>query len=238
MHANWEIIRNFQSCPARLLAICMNFTLILMISIAYTNVHPQTSSGILCIWHLDCLCYIQNRALLNTLWILHSTGGSGHITVFNTLAISHTKHPTEHRISSWLFAVKKWRGSNRQDFVFIHPPGISHGDFELRMDNVWFFKVLLLFQMEKKTFTGWKRHSCAFVSVMEEHTDPWWPSIILSLIIILRLLIVLIKLSSLALYQILLCSIMMVGPMRLNYYLWTPHAVPSSVCHPSYFHIG
>ena len=45
---------------------------------------------------------------------------------------------------------------------------------------------------------GWKRHSCAFVSVMEEYTGPQRPGIILSLLIILRLLIVRILLSSLA----------------------------------------
>ncbi len=33
---------------------------------------------------------------------------------------------------------KKMRASNRQDFVFISQPGISHGAFQLRMDNVWF----------------------------------------------------------------------------------------------------
>ncbi len=147
------------------------------------------------IWHLDCLCYIQNIALLSTLWILHSTGCSDHITVFNTLAISHTKHPLEQHISCWQFASKKLKGSNRQDFVFIRQPDISHGVFELWMDNLWFCKVLLLFLMESKTDMGWKRHLCAFVSVMEEYTGPQRPGIILSLLIILRLLIV----------QILLC---------------------------------
>ena len=55
------------------------------------------------------------------------------------------------------------------------PPGISHGAFELRMDNVWFCKVLLLFQVESKADSGWKRHSCAFVSVLEEYSGPSRP---------------------------------------------------------------
>ena len=117
------------------------------------------------------LCYflnLQNRGLLETLRKLKSTGGSGHIVIFNTLAIGHTKHPHEQRISSWPFPGKKLRASNRQDFI--RPPGISHGAFQLRMDNVWFCKVLLLFQIESKTDLGWKRHSCAFVSVLEEYT--------------------------------------------------------------------
>ena len=144
---------------------------------------------------LDFLCwlcylfYLQNRALLNTLRKLRSTGGTGHIAIFNTLAIGHTKHTNEQRISSWPFAVKKLRGSNRQDFVFIRPPGISHGAFELRMDNVWFCKVLLLFQIESKTDLDWKKHSCAFVSVMEEYNGPKRPGILLSLLIMFILLI-------------------------------------------------
>ena len=116
---------------------------------------------------------------MNTLRKLRSTGGTGHVVIFNTLAIGHTMHPNEQRISSHPFAVKTLRGSNRQDFVFIRPPGISHGAYELRMDNVWFCKVLLLFEVESKTDLGWKKYSCAFVSVMEEYTGPQRPGILL-----------------------------------------------------------
>jgi hypothetical protein len=88
------------------------------------------------------------QALLDNLRKLSWTGGSGHIARFNTLAIGHNKHANEKRISCWPFAVKKLRGTNHQDFVFIHPPVISHGAFELRIDNNWFCKVLFLFQVE------------------------------------------------------------------------------------------
>ncbi len=54
-------------------------------------------------------------------------------------------------MSSFPFAIKRLRASNRQDFVFIRPPGISHGALQLRMDNVWFCKVLLLFEIESKS---------------------------------------------------------------------------------------
>ena len=53
------------------------------------------------------------------------------------------------------------------------------------MDNVWFCKVLLLFEVESKTDLGWKKHSCVFVSVMEEYKGPKRPGIFLSLLIIL-----------------------------------------------------
>ncbi len=49
-----------------------------------------------------CLFNLQNRGLLDTLGKLKSSGVSGDIVVFNTLAIGHTKHTHEQRISSWL----------------------------------------------------------------------------------------------------------------------------------------
>ena len=43
------------------------------------------------------------------------------------------------------------------------------------MGNLWFCKILLLFQVESKTDLGMKRHSSALVSVMEEYTGPQRP---------------------------------------------------------------
>ncbi len=40
---------------------------------------------------------------------------------------------------------KKIHWTSCQDMVFIRPPGISDGAFQLRMDNIWFCKLLLLF---------------------------------------------------------------------------------------------
>jgi hypothetical protein len=125
--------------------------------------------------HFIVLIEQAHTSALDTRRKLSSTGGRGHIALFNTLAIGHTKHANEQRISCWPFAVKKLRGINRQDFVFIRPPGISHGAFELRLDNIWFCKVLLLFQVESRSDLGWKRHSCTFVSVLEEYTGPRRP---------------------------------------------------------------
>ena len=45
--------------------------------------------------------YLQNRALLDILRKLRSTGGTGHIVIFNILAIGHTKHPNEQHISDF-----------------------------------------------------------------------------------------------------------------------------------------
>ena len=65
------------------------------------------------------------------------------------------------------------------------------------MDNVWFFKILLLFQVESKTDLGLKRHSCAFVSVLEEYTGPWRPGELLILLMILITIILFMLLMSL-----------------------------------------
>jgi hypothetical protein len=116
--------------------------------------------------YLDYLDYLDLLDYLDKYYIgIHALNNSNYIT----LAIGHTKHSGEQRVSSFPFAVKKLRASNRQDFVFIRPPGISHGAFQLRMDNVWFCKVLLLFEIESKSDIGFERHACAFVSVMEEY---------------------------------------------------------------------
>ncbi len=51
------------------------------------------------------------------------------------------------------------------------PPGISDGVFQLRIGNVWFCKLLLLFKIDTKTDAGMKKLDCAFVSVMVEYTS-------------------------------------------------------------------
>jgi hypothetical protein len=53
--------------------------------------------------------------------------------------------------------------------VFIRRPGISEGAFQLRIDNIWFCKLVLLFTIETKSDTGMKQHACVFVSVLEEY---------------------------------------------------------------------
>ena len=53
--------------------------------------------------------------------------------------------------------------------VFIRPPGISDGAFQLRMDNIWFCKFLLLFKMYAKTDACMQYLECAYVSVLEEY---------------------------------------------------------------------
>jgi hypothetical protein len=207
MLQTWVNTRSLLCCLTKLHVTCMNFMLSLMppmdfllcqlteavlvcmgssSQLRYTDFISQKKLDYL--WYLFCFCYLQNRALLATLRKIHATGGKGHIALFNTLAIGNIKHANEQRISCHPFAKKQLRGANRQDFVFIRPPGISHGAFALRMDNSWFCKVLVLFQIDSNTDLGWKRHSCAFVSVLEEYTGARRPGNSIRLLTVLTVL--------------------------------------------------
>ncbi len=50
------------------------------------------------------------------------------------------------------------------DMVFICPPWISEGAFQLKMDNIWFCELLLLFRIHTnlKTDTGVQYRECAY----------------------------------------------------------------------------
>jgi hypothetical protein len=96
------------------------------------------------------------------------------------------------RVSSWPFVPKKLpkklQQTNRQDMVFISPPGISDGRFQLRINNVWFCKLLLLFKIDTKTDAGMKKLFCAFVSVLEEYNSHRHPVVVLHNVYILHIL--------------------------------------------------
>ena len=55
------------------------------------------------------------------------------------------------------------------------------GTFELRMDKVWFCKVLLLFSCVSKNDKGNKLHECVYVSVLEEYKDRRRPGCVSSI---------------------------------------------------------
>ncbi len=68
---------------------------------------------------------------------------------------THTKHPWEQCISCWQFASKILKGANSQDFVFIRPPGILHGVFELWMDTFGSARFCSCFKWSRKqTWAG------------------------------------------------------------------------------------
>ena len=141
-----------------------------------------------CIYCIYCIFYIfyifsffyslyQVRALLVTLQVVNSTRSKGHIRLFFSLTIGHKKYPGVQRISCCPFSEKKLRMANRQDMVFVRPPGIESGGFEIRPDNVWYCKLLLLFSVQSQTDSGIRQFDCAFISVLEEYDGPRMPGV-------------------------------------------------------------
>ncbi len=84
------------------------------------------------------------------------------------------------------FCCEKLRALSSQDFVFIWPFGIFHGASQPLMGNVWFCKLLLLFEIKSNPDICFKRHSCTFVSVMEEYYGQLQPGTLFNLHMMLR----------------------------------------------------
>ena len=104
-------------------------------------------------WHiLHIFAYFQVRAewraLCDTLKLLQSAKHGGHLRMYSTLLIGHKNYPGEQRVCCWPFKGRQLQKSNSQDMVMVRPPGIDKGGFQLRIDNVWFCKVLFLFSTE------------------------------------------------------------------------------------------
>ncbi len=94
-------------------------------------------------WYSAYSAYFAYCAIVHILLILHVLHNL-HILNFWILCIfcvfTHVGLSTRLEVSSWPFAANNLQKTNRQDMVFIHPPGISDGAFQLRIDNVWFCK--------------------------------------------------------------------------------------------------
>ncbi len=107
--------------------------------------------------------------VLNTLCLHHSNNNKeSHLPLLHPPDRAYTTSWSNHLNASILLAICAKEICNHQDMVFICPPGISDGDFQLRMDNIWFHKMLLLFKINMDTDTKMQQHQCAFVSVLEE----------------------------------------------------------------------
>ena len=95
---------------------------------------------------------MQLNALLQSLELRHSDERTGHFCLFNCLVICHSKHPGLQRVYCDPFPKKLFHGSNRQDLVFIRPPGIENGGFVLKPDSVWYCQATLGTISEKPPF--------------------------------------------------------------------------------------
>jgi len=108
------------------------------------------------------------RDLLATLTVRDAAKDRGHFRLFGTLAIGHAVHPGAQRVQCWPFEELLYYGDNRQDFVLVRPPGTVADSFAPTPDNVWYCKVLLLFDIEAETDSGPKEYQCAYVSLLEQ----------------------------------------------------------------------
>ena len=93
-----------------------------------------------------------------------SEQGEGHILLYGTLEIGHKEYPGYQRLQCWPFAEQKYYGFNREDCVFIRPPGVE--SFSLAPDNVWYGRLKLLFKIHV-VMDGQAdpvEHECAFIS--------------------------------------------------------------------------
>jgi hypothetical protein len=71
--------------------------------------------------------------------------GEGHIRIYGVLQIGHKVHDGHQRLQCWPFPDRKFFGYNREDFVFVRPPGVER--FVLSPDNVWYGRLKLLFSI-------------------------------------------------------------------------------------------
>ncbi len=105
-----------------------------------------------------------------TLQLQKSVRREGHFQLFSALSIGHKQLPGFQRVISRPFSVKRYRGSNRQDLVFVRPPDACK-DFRVSINTVWF--CLLRFSFYTSTDSEIKCHDCASVSVLSEYDkDP------------------------------------------------------------------
>ena len=86
--------------------------------------------------------------------------------MYSTLLIEHKNYPGEQRVCCWPFKGRQLQKSNSQDMVMVQPPGINKGGFQLRIDNVWFCKVLFLFSFVSQNDQARKQHD--YANIREE----------------------------------------------------------------------
>jgi hypothetical protein len=97
-------------------------------------------------------------------------------TTWVTFALFHPPHRSYK--TSWSysrilpFVPKQMHRANLKDMVFIRPPGISDGVFQLRIDNIWSCNLMLLFKINAMKDDGIKQLDCAYFPVLEEYKSP------------------------------------------------------------------
>ena len=94
--------------------------------------------------------------------------GDGHFCLFGTLEIGHTLCHGVQRVVCFPFPGMDYYAANREDFVFVRPPGVTK--FELTPDNVWYGRIKLLFYISVQSDVSVEstKIDCAYVSFCYE----------------------------------------------------------------------
>ncbi len=153
--------------------------------------------GIFCIFilhilHINSEYAEQNRALLDRrLWqSAYSSVQQQPGSYCPVLHPPHRAYTAQGSYTSLIVAVcAEEIAADQSPGHGVHPPGISDGAFQFRMDNIWFCTLLLLFKIPTKTDTGMQYYECVYVSVLEEYKGPRKPGHILHILHILHTLI-------------------------------------------------
>ena len=94
--------------------------------------------------------------------------GDGHFCLFGTLEIGHTLCHGVQRVVCFPFPGMDYYAANREDYVFVRPPGVTK--FELTPDNVWYGRIKLLFSISVQSDVSVEstKIDCAYVSFCYE----------------------------------------------------------------------
>ncbi len=90
--------------------------------------------------------------------------GDRHFALFVTLEIGHILHPGVQRVQCFPFPEMQFYCLNREDWVFVRPPGVQGS--VLDSDNVWYGRIKLLFSISVKSDVSEEvtKIDCAYVS--------------------------------------------------------------------------
>ena len=92
--------------------------------------------------------FTQAELLIKRLEVQKTPDGDGEVAFFGGIRIGHARFKGHQLVYTVPFPEKLFRGKcNRQDFVFVRPPGNDPEQFHPDPDNVWYGQCLLSFSI-------------------------------------------------------------------------------------------
>ena len=130
---------------------CLDITCILLVQ----NMYSLCTLLELCMYS-TCSCIVpdlnftcsQAELLIKRLEVQTTPDGAGEVAFFGGIRIGHARFKGSQLVYTVPFPKKLFRGEcNRQDFVFVRPPGNDPEQFHPDPDNVWYGQCLLSFSV-------------------------------------------------------------------------------------------